>query len=342
MIKAMSTIGFRILLALSVVAGASGSTGAGTTLEAIKNRGYVVCGSSGAPHPGFATMDSEGHWSGFDVDFCKAIAAAVLGDGERTAFVPLSAQLRFASLLKGEVDVLFGTTTWTLSRDAGMPLDFAGITFFDGQGFMARQARGWQRLADIESATVCVETGTTTLANLEERYDLRHLKRAAFDSQEEAKEAFFRGRCDLYTTDASTLAALRVFDAPEPGAFVILPDRLSKEPLGPVVRYDDHEWFDIVKWVVFAIIEAEEMGITSARVDDYARSPMYRARRFLGLEAGIGRPLGLDDRWVYRVIRQYGHYGEIFDRNLGRPLQQNRGVNDLWSQGGLLYAMPFQ
>ncbi|KAF0118492.1 MAG: aapJ [Rhodospirillaceae bacterium] len=338
----MSLLWFRLVLLVTFLFG-SGSfpARAGAVLEAVKSRGHVVCGLS-TPQPGFAMMDGEGQWSGFDVDFCRAVAAAVVGDGRRAVFVPLNAQVRFDSLIKGEIDVLFGMTTWTLSRDAGMPLDFTVVTFFDGQGFMARRSRGWQRLADVEQATVCVAAGTTTLANLEEHESDRRLKPLVFDSSEEAEGAFFADRCDLYSTDASALAALRMTEALEPEAFMIFPDRLSKEPLGPVVRGEDRAWFDIVKWVVFAIIEAEELGITSSHVDDPARS--RRVRRFLGVEPGIGAALGLDDRWAYRVIRQYGNYGEIFDRTLGlaTPLKQTRGINTLWTRGGLLYAMPFQ
>ncbi len=313
-------------------------------LDDLRAKGHVQCGVN-TGLAGFSIADSQGNWTGLDVDFCKAIAAAALGDAGKVRYTPLSAQQRFTALQSGEVDVLSRNTTWTLTRDASLGLVFAAVTYYDGQGFMVPRSLGVSSASELDGAEVCVQTGTTTELNLADFFRANGMtfKPVVYESLEESKVGFFNDRCQVYTTDASGLASIRAVDAPNPDDYVILPEILSKEPLGPVVRRGDEQWFTIVKWVVYATLEAEEKGVTSANVDDMkANSTDPVVQRLLGTAGEMGSLLGLDNDWAYRVIKSVGNYGEIFDRNVGpnTPLRLVRGLNALWTDGGLMYAMP--
>lgn len=318
---------------------------AGPTLESVKARGYLKCGVD-APHMGFTAIDETGKWSGFDVDFCRAIAAAVLGEADRVRYVPTDNKTRFTTLRDGEIDVLIYTTTWTLSREAELGFLFPAVYFYDGQGFMVSRDSGIKTLADLKGKTACTLRGTTTAANLVD-YDKIHnlgLKVEAFDAGEVLKESFYSGRCDVFTDDASSLHSERASSALKPQDYVILPQLISKEPLGPAVRDDDVNWFKIVRWVVMATQEAEEYRLTQANVDAKRSDADPAIRRLLGTDPGLGNGLSLDDGWAYRIIRQVGNYGEIFNRNVGpeTPLGFERGANELWINGGLIYPMPLR
>ena len=317
---------------------------AGKTLDAIKARGQVVCGVN-TGLAGFASADSSGKWSGLDVDVCKAIAATVLSDVSKIKWVPLNAAQRFAALQAGEVDVLSRNTTWTLTRDASLGLHFTGATYYDGQGFMVTKKSKITSAKQLKGATVCVQSGTTTEKNLTDYSKSAglNMKSVVFETQEATNKAYFAGRCQAYTTDASGLASVRNKEAGNPEDHVILPELISKEPLGPSVRRGDDEFFAIVKWVVFAMIEAEEYGITQANVDDMkANSKDPVVQRILGTSEDTGKLLGLDKDWAYRAIKAVGNYGEIFERNVGpkSALKLPRGANNLWSKGGFMYAPP--
>ena len=317
---------------------------AGKTLDAIKQRGQVICGVN-TGLAGFSAADSQGNWSGLDVDVCRAIAAAVLGDGTKVRFVPLNAQQRFTALQSGEIDVLSRNTTWTLTRDASLGLHFTGVTYYDGQGFMV-PAKGKIRSAkQLKGATVCVQSGTTTEKNLTDysRANNLGIKPVVFEKVEAATGAYFAGRCQAYTTDASGLASVRNKEAKNPADHIILPELISKEPLGPSVRRGDDEWFAIVKWVVFGLIEAEEYGITQANVDQMLNSSQDPVvLRILGKSEDTGKLLGLERNWMVNALKAVGNYGEIFERNVGpkTPLALPRGSNNLWSKGGFMYAPP--
>ncbi|MCU0950131.1 MAG: amino acid ABC transporter substrate-binding protein [Burkholderiaceae bacterium] len=317
---------------------------AGKTLDAIKQRGQVICGVN-TGLAGFSAADSQGNWSGLDVDVCRAIAAAVLGDGNKVRFVPLNAQQRFTALQSGEIDVLSRNTTWTLTRDASLGLHFTGVTYYDGQGFMV-PAKGKVRSAkQLKGATVCVQSGTTTEKNLTDysRANNLGIKPVVFEKVEAATGAYFAGRCQAYTTDASGLASVRNKEAKNPADHIILPELISKEPLGPSVRRGDDEWFAIVKWVVFGLIEAEEYGITQANVDKLlADSQDPVVMRILGKSEDTGKLLGLERTWMVNALKAVGNYGEIFERNVGpkTPLALPRGSNNLWNKGGFMYAPP--
>jgi general L-amino acid transport system substrate-binding protein len=317
---------------------------AGKTLDTIKQRGQLVCGVNPSL-PGFSAADSQGRWAGLDVDVCKAVAATVLGDVSKIKWVPLNASQRFAVLQSGEIDILSRNTTWTLTRDASLGLHFTGVTYYDGQGFMVPKALKVTSAKQLKGATVCVQSGTTTEKNLNDYSKAMNLamKPVVFDTQEATNKAYFAGRCQVYTTDASGLASVRNKEATNPDDHLILPDLISKEPLGPSVRRGDDEFFAIVKWVVFALIEAEEYGLTQANVDKMkAESKDPVVQRILGTSEDTGKLLGLDKDWAYRAIKAVGNYGEIFERNVGpnTPLKLPRGANNLWSQGGLMYAPP--
>ena len=324
------------------VVGLSAAVQAGPVLDAIKQRGELRCGVS-TGLAGFSVADSQGNWTGLDADYCRAMATAVLGEPKVT-FVPLSAQQRFTALQSGEVDVLNRNTTWTLTRDASLGLVFAGVTYYDGQGFMVPADLGVKSATELDGAEVCVQTGTTTELNLADYFRRQgmELKPVVFESLEESKTAYFNGRCQAYTTDKSGLASIRTVDAPNPADHVILPETISKEPLGPVVARGDDEWLAVAKWVVYATIEAEEMGVNSGNVDEMKNSDNPNVTRLLGSSGDMGEKLGLDPEWAYRVIKTVGNYGEIYDRNVGpdTPLGLERGVNALWLDGGLMYAMP--
>jgi general L-amino acid transport system substrate-binding protein len=337
---------FKTLFGLAAVAAAvvASPAHAGKTLDAIKARGSVVCGVN-TGLAGFSAADSQGNWTGLDVDTCRAIAAAVLGDGNKVKWVPLTAQQRFTALQSGEVDILARNTTWTLTRDASLGLVFTGTTYYDGQGFMVPVKAKIKSAKQLKGATVCVQSGTTTEKNLTDfsRANNLNMKPVVFEKQEAATGAYFSGRCIAFTTDASGLASVRNKEAKDPKEHTILPELISKEPLGPVVRRGDDEWFTIAKWVMFGLVEAEEYGITQGNVDKMAKESQDPVvTRILGTSEDTGKLLGLDKDWMVRAIKTVGNYGEIFERNVGpnTPIGLPRGVNNLWSKGGIMYAPP--
>ena len=317
---------------------------AGKTVDAIKARGQVICGVN-VGLAGFSQADDKGDWTGLDVDVCKAIAAAVLGDASKVKWVPLTAQQRFTALQSGEIDILSRNTTWTLTRDASLGMNFTGVTYYDGQGFMVPVKSKITSAKQMKGATVCVQSGTTTEKNLSDysRANNLGLKPVVFEKLEAANGAYFSGRCAAYTTDASGLASIRNKEAKDPKEHVILPELISKEPLGPSVRRGDDEWFAIAKWVVFGLIEAEEYGVTQANVEkmvNESQDPVVM--RITGKSEDMGKLLGLDKDWLVKAIKAVGNYGEIFDRNVGpkSPLGLPRGPNNLWNKGGFMYAPP--
>ena len=315
------------------------------TLETVKQRGQLVC-IVNTGLAGFAMPDRQGNYQGLDADTCRGIAAAVLGDAKKVKFVPATAEQRFTLMQTGEGDVLVRNTTWTLLRDTANGLTFAPVTYYDGQGFMVAKKLGVKSAKELDGATICVQPGTTTELNLADYFRTNHMtfKPLVIEKLDEVENAFFSGRCDAYTTDRSGLAATRASKAPNPDDYVILPEVISKEPLAPAVRHGDDEWFDVVKWTVFAMIQAEEKGITSQNVDAMLKSDDPEVQRMLGVSPGMGKALHLDDKWAYNIIKQVGNYGEVFERNVGAksPLKLERGLNRLWTQGGLMYAMPFR
>ena len=316
---------------------------AGKTIDAIKARGQLVCGVN-TGLAGFSAADSAGNWTGLDVDICKAIAASLLGDANKVKWVPLTAQQRFTALQSGEVDILSRNTTWTLTRDASLGMSFTGVTYYDGQGFMVPAKGKIKAAKQLKGATVCVQSGTTTEKNLTDfsRANKLDIKPVVFEKQEAANGAYFAGRCQAYTTDASGLASIRNKEAKVPAEHLILPELISKEPLGPAVRRGDDEFFAIAKWVVYVLVEAEEYDVTSANVDAMKASTDPVVQRILGTSEDTGKLLGLDKEWAYRAIKAVGNYGEIFERNVGpkSALGLPRGVNNLWSKGGIMYAPP--
>ena len=318
---------------------------AGKTLDAIKSRGQLVCGVNEGL-AGFSSADSQGKWSGLDVDVCKAIAAAILGDANKVKWVLLNAQQRFTALQSGEIDILSRNTTWTMTRDTSLGLSFTGVTYYDGQGFMVPAKLNLKSAKQLKGATVCVQSGTTTEKNLTDysRANKLDLKPVVFEKQEAATGAYFAGRCVAFTTDASGLASIRNKEAKNPADHVILPELISKEPLGPVVRRGDDEFFTIAKWVGFALIEAEDYGITQANVDSMMKSDNPAVGRILGSTEDTGKLIGLDKNWAANAIKAVGNYGEMFDRNVGpkSPLGLPRGLNNLWNNGGIMYAPPIR
>jgi general L-amino acid transport system substrate-binding protein len=318
----------------------------GPTVAAIKARGLMKCGVN-TGLPGLSAVDTQGNWVGFDVDFCRAVAAAVLGDSTQVEYVPLSAAVRLSALAEGAIDVLARNTTWTLGRDAGMGLSFVGTNLYDGQGLLVWNGTPGESAKDLPEGTrVCFQINTTTARNLMDVIKARNLplEPVPHVSLEDARAGFFLKDCQAYTGDRTGIASIARTEAPRPGEMRVLPDVFSKEPLGPAVREGDSRWFDIVRWTLFALIQAEEYGVTSVNLEQVATGAGNPAlRRFLGVEPGVGAPLGLDDQWVWRVVAQVGNYGEIFERNLGKTggLDLERGLNDQWTRGGLLYAPPF-
>ena len=318
---------------------------AGKTLDAVKARGQVVCGVN-TSGPGFSNADSQGKWTGLDVDFCRAVAAAVLKDADKVKYVPLNSQQRFASLQAGEIDVLSRNSTWTLTRDASLGVVFTGINYYDGQGFMVPAKLKVDNFKKLNGATLCVQAGTTSEKNVADYFAAQGMKykSVVFDTAEAITSAFFAGRCQVYTTDMSDLAGART-KAPNPSEYVILPQVISKEPLGASVRRGDDEWFEIVRWTQFALLEAEEYGLTQANVDAQKKDNKDPGvQRFLGVSEDTGKLLGLDAEWAYRIVKAVGNYGESFERNLGpkTPIGLPRGVNNLWTKGGLMYAPPIR
>ncbi len=343
-----STIARTLLPALAASLGllAALPAHAGKTLDTIKQRGQVVCGVN-TGLAGFSQADSSGNWSGLDVDVCRAIAAAVLGDANKVKWVPLTAQQRFTALQSGEIDILSRNTTWTLTRDASLGMTFTGVTYYDGQGFMVPVKSNVKSAKQLKGATVCVQSGTTTEKNLTDfaRANNLNMKPVVFEKQEAATGAYFSGRCIAFTTDASGLASIRNKEAKVPAEHVILPELISKEPLGPAVRRGDDEWEAIAKWVVFGLIEAEEYGITQANVDKMvAESKDPVVMRIVGTSEDTGKLLGLDKDWMVKAIKSVGNYGEIFERNVGpkTAIGLPRGVNNLWNHGGIVYAPPIR
>ncbi|CAG1018270.1 Putative amino-acid ABC transporter-binding protein YhdW [Burkholderiaceae bacterium] len=337
----------KLAVAAFVAAGAAVSfpAYAGKTLDAIKSRGQVVCGVN-TGLAGFSQADSNGKWSGLDVDMCRAIAAAVLSDPEKVKYVPLNAQQRFTALQSGEVDLLSRNTTFTLTRDASLGLHMTVVTYFDGQGFMVPTKSKIKSAKQLKNQTVCVQSGTTTEKNLTDYSKANGLaiKPVVFEKVEAATGAYFAGRCIAYTTDASGLASVRNKEAKNPAEHVILPELISKEPLGPMVRRGDDEWFGIVKWVITGLQEAEEYGVTQGNVDQMASSTDPVIQRMLGTNEDTGKLLGLDKAWLARAIKATGNYGEIFERNVGpkSALGIPRGLNNLWNKGGVVYPMPIR
>jgi general L-amino acid transport system substrate-binding protein len=328
------------ILALAVVFAAQ--TASAQTLKSVKDRGILNCGANGTL-AGFGLPDAQGKWTGLDVDVCRAVAAAIFNDDKKVKYVPLSAKDRFTALQSGEVDLLVRNTTWTSSRDTSLGLNFTGVDYYDGQGFMVRKALKVNSALELGEASVCVQQGTTTELNLADYFRAHNmkLKTVTFASANEAVKAYDAGRCDAYTTDASGLYAerLRLANAND---HIVLPEIISKEPLGPAVRHGDDQWFDIVKWTLFAMINAEESGVTSKNVDDMLKSTNPDIKRLLGTEGNYGEQLGLTKDWAVRIVKLVGNYGEVFDRNVGAdsPLKIERGLNKLWNKGGLQYAPP--
>jgi general L-amino acid transport system substrate-binding protein len=338
----MAVAGAALIVGFSVAAQAD-------TLDTVKQRGKLVCGVN-TGLAGFGAPNDQGQWSGLDIDLCKAVAAAVFGDASKVDYKPLNAEQRFTALQSGEVDMLARNSTWTLSRDTQLGLDFVAVNYYDGQGFMVRKEAGVKSALELKGATVCVQEGTTTEKNLGD-FDKANnlgLQPVKFKESDQARGAYDDGRCDAYTTDASGLAAERTA-LKNPDDNVILPELISKEPLGPVVRHGDNKWGDIVRWSFFAMLVAEEHGITQANVDDVKSkngtdnaNANAEVQRLLGITPGYGKGLGLDDAWAVNIIKAVGNYGESFERNVGAQtkLKLERGLNALWSKGGLQYAPP--
>lgn len=312
------------------------------TLEDVTSKGFIQCGVSQGL-PGFSNPDEAGNWTGIDVDLCRAVAAAVLGDASKVKFSPLSSKERFTALQSGEIDLLSRNTTWTLVRDTALGLNFAGVNYYDGQGFLVRTDLGVKSALELDGASACVQIGTTTELNLSDYFRANNMKMelVAFEKADEVVAAYDAGRCDVYTTDQSGLAAQRT-KLEDPSAHMVLPEIISKEPLGPVVRHGDDKWLDIVKWSLYAMVEAEDLGITSSNVDQMKTSDNPGIRRFLGTEGDGGKGLGVSADWAYNIIKQVGNYGESFDRHVGpsTTLRLERGLNALWKDGGLQYSMP--
>ena len=335
---------FAVPLAAAWLIGAASAAFAGPTLDQVKKRGILVCGSNPGI-AGFALPDDKGRWSGFDIDFCRAVAATIFNDPTKVRFVPLSAKDRFTALQSGEIDVLSRNTTWTQSREVGQGFEFGPVTYYDGQGFMVRKKLNVSSALELSGATICVQQGTTTELNLADFFRSHEMKYdpVVFATADEAIKNYDSGRCDAFTTDMSQLYSERT-KLGNPDDHVILPDVVSKEPLGPVVRQGDDQWFNLVKWTHYAMTNAEELGVASKTVDDKLKDPNPEIKRLLGAEGNFGDGLGLTPDWAYRIIKHVGNYGEVFDRNLGEgsKLKIKRGVNALWTKNGLQYSPPIR
>ncbi|MFN3259615.1 MAG: amino acid ABC transporter substrate-binding protein [Pikeienuella sp.] len=333
------------ILGAMAVAGLAASAASAATLDDVKAAGTLKCGVT-TGLVGFGAPDAAGKWSGFDVSVCRAIAAAVLGDAEKVTYVPTTGKTRFTALASGEVDVLARNTTWTFSRDTDLGFDFVGVNYYDGQGFMVPKALGVSSAMELDGATICIQTGTTTELNLADFFRANNMsyEPVPIETNAEAQQKYLANACDAYTTDASGLAATRAtFEAP--ADHILLPEIISKEPLGPLVRHGDNQWGDIVMWTLNALIAAEEYGVTKANASDMkANSTNPEVKRLLGAEGDLGAMIGLDADWAYRAIASEGNYGEIFEANLGpnTAIALERGLNAQWTAGGLLYAAPFR
>ncbi|WP_035075157.1 amino acid ABC transporter substrate-binding protein [Maridesulfovibrio zosterae] len=338
--KDLTKLLFITVLAVTLFAG---SAFAGT-LDTVKKRGYVKTGVSGKV-VGFSTTDAKGHWNGLDVDFARAVAAAIFGDSDKVRFTPVAFKEAFTALQSGEIDMLTRNTTWTFQRDTKLGLEFVGVLFYDGQGFMVKKDLGVNSALELDGASVCTQSGTTTELNLSDYFTAHGMKYkpVVYESSDEATVIYDSGRCDVYTTDASGLASRRT-TLKDPKAHIILPEVISKEPLGPAVRQGDQQWSDIVRWTLFALINAEELGIDSHNVDQMLKSKNPAVQRFLGVSGNFGQYLGLSKDWAYQIVKKVGNYGELYDRNVGpnSALGLERGVNALWTKGGLIYAPPIR
>ena len=345
----MKTIG--ILLAIMILLTGCGVDKRKVTIEkevgllqTVKERGYLVCGVN-AGLPGFASEDEEGNWSGLDVDFCRAVSAAVFGDADKVEYIGLNSAQRFPTLASGSIDILSRNTTWTISRDVNLMFEFAGVSYYDGQGFLVPASLGITSARGLDGAFVCIASETTSELNLNDYFAENNMayKPIYVEGNKEAKAKLFAGECDVFTTDASGLASARA-GAENPDDWVVLPEIISKEPLGPLVRQGDQEWEDVVRWTLFAMINAEEMGITSRNVDDMLAAQSKEVKRLLGVEGYMGPMLGLGMKFGYNIIKQVGNYGESFNKHIGpgTPLNLERGLNNLWNNGGILYVPPFR
>jgi general L-amino acid transport system substrate-binding protein len=336
----------KALIAFGAVAALAAGAASAGTLDDVRARGHLQCGVS-TGLPGFSFTDAAGQWQGFDVAVCRAVAAAIFGDATKVEFTPLDSKTRFTALAAGEVDMLARNTTWTLSRDVDLKFEFVGVNYYDGQGFMAPKSLGVTSAKELDGATVCIQTGTTTELNLADFFRANGMtyEPVPVANDNEAQQKYLANACDVYTTDASGLAAVRAGFA-APGDHVILPEIISKEPLGPLVRHGDNDWGDLVRWVLNTFIAAEELGVTSANVKELAAAagPNPEINRMLGTEGEYGKMLGLSQDWAVNVIGQVGNYGEVFDKYLGEstPVALSRGLNALWNQGGILYTPPFR
>jgi general L-amino acid transport system substrate-binding protein len=335
----------RLATAIAIALLAFGAQSAWSqTLKAVKDRGQLICGANGTL-AGFGLPDPQGNWTGFDVDFCRAIAAAIFNDPAKVKFVPLTAANRFTALQSGEVDVLARNTTWTMSRDTTLGIDFAAVNYYDGQGFIVHKSLKVSSALELNGASVCVQQGTTTELNLADYFRSHHmdLKTVTFATADEAVKAYDTSRCDSYTTDSSGLYGERLRLA-NPNDNIVLPEIISKEPLSPAVRQGDDTWEDLVRWVHDAMLDAEELGVTKANVDEQLKSPNPEIRRLLGVEGQFGQSIGLTNDWAYRLLKHIGNYGESFERNVGQgsPLKIARGLNALWTKGGIQYGLPIR
>jgi general L-amino acid transport system substrate-binding protein len=311
-----------------------------STLDTVRSRGHLQCGVN-TGLAGFSQPDAKGVWRGIDADLCRAVSAAVFGDANKVRYTPLTSQQRFTALQSGEIDILARNTTWTIARDTGLGLNFVGVNYYDGQGFIVPRKLNVKSAKELNGATICVQPGTTNELNVADyfRANAMKFKPVVIEKLEEVLNAYFSGRCDVYTTDVSGLVSIRASRATNPAEHIILPEVISKEPLGPAVRHGDDRWFDVVKWSLYAMIEAEELGLSSKSIDRHLKSASPAIQRFIGASGDIGKTLGVDNRWAYNIVKQVGNYGESFERNLA-PLGFERGLNRLWSQGGLMYAPP--
>lgn len=339
--KKWSSIGLAAAVTFGWAAPALAQT---KTLDTVKQRGMLSCGVN-VGLAGFSAPDDKGAWTGLDVDYCKATAAAVLGDASKVKYVPTTAKERFTALQSGEIDILVRNTTWTIARDSSLGLSFTGVNYYDGQGFMVKKSLGVKSGKELSGASVCVQTGTTTELNLADFFRSNNMqyKPVVFEKADEIVQAYQAGRCDVYTTDASGLYATRL-QMQKPDDHTVLPDIISKEPLGPSVRQGDSQWFTIVKWVHYALLNAEEAGVTQKNVDEMLNSKNPDIMRLLGKDGDFGKGIGLENDWAYKAIKAVGNYGEIFDRNVGAGsrIKIERGLNALWNKGGLQYAPPIR
>ncbi|MEP9369775.1 amino acid ABC transporter substrate-binding protein [Xanthobacter sp. VNH20] len=332
----------RILCAVAGLIALGVGAGHAATLDDVKARGALNCGVTQGL-PGFSNPDDKGNWTGIDVDFCRAVAAAIFGDATKVKFSPLSAKDRFTALQSGGIDVLSRNTTWTMSRDTTLGFNFAGVMYYDGQGFLVRKSLNLKSVKDLAGASICVQTGTTNELNVGDYFRTNNLKYEliAFATIDETVKAYDSGRCDAFTSDQSQLYSVRL-KLTNANDHVVLPEVISKEPLGPLVRHGDDQWFDLIKWTYFVLLNAEELGVNSKNVEEMINSQNPEIKRLLGSDGKYGEAVGVPNDWVVKIVKQVGNYGEIFERNLGAstPLAINRGLNKLWNQGGLQYGMP--